>query len=50
MIKPRPGHADLVGVLKYDRKDIQDILDRASARETASRVAVGAVCRIFDAG
>src|SRR4029077_7546299 len=45
VIKPRPGHADLVGVLKYDRKDIQDILDRASARETASRVAVGAVCR-----
>jgi chorismate synthase len=45
VIKPRPGHADLVGALKYDRKDIQDILDRASARETASRVAVGAVCR-----
>jgi chorismate synthase len=45
VIKPRPGHADLVGTLKYDRKDIQDILDRASARETASRVAVGAVCR-----
>src|SRR3954471_18035353 len=45
VIKPRPGHADLVGVLKYDRKDIQDVLDRASARETAARVAVGAVCR-----
>ena len=45
VIKPRPGHADLVGVLKFDRKDIQDILDRASARETAARVAVGAVCR-----
>ena len=45
VIKPRPGHADLVGMLKFDRKDAQDILDRASARETASRVAVGAVCR-----
>jgi chorismate synthase len=45
VIKPRPGHADLVGMLKYDRKDAQDILDRASARETAMRVAVGAVCR-----
>ena len=38
VIKPRPGHADLVGMLKYDRKDAQDILDRASARETAARV------------
>jgi chorismate synthase len=45
VIKPRPGHTDLVGVLKYDRKDAQDILERASARETAARVAVGAVCR-----
>jgi chorismate synthase len=45
VVKPRPGHADLVGALKYDRKDIQDILERASARETAARVAVGAVCR-----
>ena len=45
LLNPRPGHADLVGMLKYDRKDAQDILDRASARETASRVAVGAVCR-----
>jgi len=45
VIKPRPGHADLVGMLKYDRRDAQDILDRASARETAARVAVGAVCR-----
>ena len=47
VIKPRPGHADLVGMLKYDRRDAQDILDRASARETAARVAVGAVCRKF---
>lgn len=45
VIKPRPGHADLVGMLKYDRRDAQEILDRASARETAARVAVGAVCR-----
>jgi chorismate synthase len=45
VIKPRPGHADLVGTLKYDRKDIQDILERASARETAARVAIGGVCR-----
>ncbi len=45
VIKPRPGHADLVGMLKYDRKDAQDILERASARETAVRVALGAACR-----
>jgi chorismate synthase len=43
--RPRPGHADLVGVLKYDRADARDILERASARETAARVACGAVCR-----
>ncbi len=43
--RPRPGHADLVGVLKYDRHDARDILERASARETAARVACGAVCR-----
>lgn len=42
---PRPGHADLVGVLKYDRRDVRDILERASARETAARVACGAVAR-----
>jgi chorismate synthase len=41
----RPGHADLSGILKYDRKDIRDILERASARETAARVAVGAVAK-----
>jgi len=45
--RPRPGHADLVGVLKYDREDIRDILERSSARETTVRVAVGAVCRKF---
>lgn len=43
--RPRPGHADLVGVLKYGRSDARDILERASARETAARVACGAVCR-----
>ncbi|TVP42372.1 MAG: chorismate synthase [Gemmatimonadales bacterium] len=45
MYLPRPGHADLVGVLKYDRHDTRDILERASARETAARVACGAVAR-----
>ncbi len=44
---PRPGHADLVGVLKYDRRDVRDILERASARETAARVACGAVAKRF---
>jgi chorismate synthase len=42
---PRPGHADLAGGMKYNRKDLRDILERASARETAARVAAGAVCR-----
>jgi len=42
---PRPGHADLVGVLKYYRADARDILERASARETTMRVAVGAVAK-----
>src|SRR5690606_16758818 len=42
---PRPGHADLVGALKYDRSDARDILERASARETTMRVAVGAVAK-----
>jgi len=41
----RPGHADLTGLLKYDREDARDILERASARETTARVASGAVCR-----
>ncbi|HWH04616.1 MAG TPA: chorismate synthase, partial [Gemmatimonadales bacterium] len=43
--RPRPGHADLVGVMKFDRKDARDILERASARETVARVACGAVCK-----
>ncbi|HEX6589344.1 MAG TPA: chorismate synthase [Longimicrobiales bacterium] len=42
---PRPGHADLVGVLKYGREDARDILERASARETTARVAAGAVAK-----
>jgi len=45
LVRPRPGHADLAGSLKYDRTDARDILERASARETAARVAAGAVCR-----
>lgn len=44
---PRPAHADLAGVLKYGETDITNILERASARETAARVAVGAVCKQF---
>ncbi|MBP7056220.1 MAG: chorismate synthase [Candidatus Omnitrophica bacterium] len=45
VLEPRPGHADLGGVLKYGLKDIRDVLERASARETAARVAVGAVAK-----
>ena len=45
--RPRPGHADLAGGLKFDRADLRDILERASARETAARVAAGALCRMF---
>jgi len=45
LIRPRPGHADLAGGLKYDRADMRDILERASARETAARTAVGAVAK-----
>jgi chorismate synthase len=44
---PRPGHADLAGVTKYGMEDIRPILERASARETAARVAVGAIARRF---
>jgi chorismate synthase len=44
---PRPGHADLVGTQKYGLSDVRDILERASARETAARVAGGAVCKAF---
>ena len=45
--KPRPGHADLAGALKYGHHDIRNVLERSSARETAVRVAVGAVCKRF---
>ncbi|MDR2191379.1 MAG: chorismate synthase [Endomicrobium sp.] len=45
LTKPRPGHADLAGLMKYGVKDFRDILERASARETAARVAAGAVCK-----
>ena len=47
LTRPRPGHADLVGMQKYDVDDARAILERASARETASRVALGAVARSF---
>jgi len=44
---PRPGHSDFGGCLKYEEKDIRNILERASARETVTRVCVGAACKIF---
>lgn len=43
--RPRPGHADLVGGMKYHHQDLRNVLERSSARETAMRVAVGAVCK-----
>jgi chorismate synthase len=45
--RPRPGHADLAGALKFHTHDVRNVLERASARETATRVASGAFCRIF---
>ncbi|WP_206166267.1 chorismate synthase [Mammaliicoccus sciuri] len=45
--KPRPGHADLVGGIKYNHRDLRNVLERSSARETAARVAVGAVSKIL---
>src|SRR5205814_8136628 len=47
LTRPRPGHADLAGMQKYDVDDARPILERASARETAARVALGAVARAF---
>jgi chorismate synthase len=44
---PRPGHADLVGIQKYKQSDVRNVLERASARETAARVAGGALCKAF---
>src|SRR5213596_1389533 len=44
---PRPGHADLAGLLKYGHNDVRNVLERASARETAARVACGALARTF---
>ncbi len=45
--RPRPGHADLAGGMKYGAKDLRDVLERASARESAARVAAGAVCKLL---
>uniref|UniRef100_A0A7C2I2I5 Chorismate synthase n=1 Tax=Ammonifex degensii TaxID=42838 RepID=A0A7C2I2I5_9THEO len=45
--RPRPGHADLAGMLKYGHRDLRNVLERASARETAARVAAGSVARRF---
>ncbi|HLQ41071.1 MAG TPA: chorismate synthase [Tetragenococcus sp.] len=45
LARPRPGHADLVGGMKYHHNDLRNVLERSSARETAMRVAIGAVCK-----
>ncbi|MBI5342263.1 MAG: chorismate synthase [Deltaproteobacteria bacterium] len=50
LLTARPGHADLAGVLKYGHKDVRNVLERASARETAARVAAGALARLFLSG
>jgi len=47
LVRARPGHADLTGGLKYNTHDLRDILERASARETAARVAVGAIAKLL---
>ncbi len=47
LTNPRPGHADLSGLLKFLRKDTKDISERASARETAARVVIGSICKQF---
>jgi chorismate synthase len=47
LTRPRPGHADLAGGMKFGAKDLRDILERASARESAARVAAGAVCKLL---
>ena len=47
LTEPRPGHADLAGMLKYDLEDARNVLERASARETAARTAAGAIAKLF---
>jgi len=47
LTSPRPGHADFAGAIKYHHKDIRNVIERSSARETAMRVAIGAICRFF---
>ena len=47
VVRPRPGHADLAGAIKYNHQDIRNVLERSSARETAMRVALGTVARQF---
>lgn len=47
LTRPRPGHADLAGGMKFGARDLRDVLERASARESAGRVAAGAVCRLL---
>lgn len=47
VVSPRPGHADLVGLIKYRHEDIRDVIERSSARETAARVAAGALCKLL---
>jgi chorismate synthase len=47
LVRPRPGHADLAGGMKYGARDLRNVLERASARESAARVAAGAVCRML---
>lgn len=47
LTRPRPGHADMAGVQKYGFDDVRNVLERASARETAARVAIGAICKAF---
>lgn len=47
VLKPRPGHADLSGIIKYNFDDCRNVLERSSARETAVRVAIGAICMEF---
>ncbi|MBU1706645.1 chorismate synthase [bacterium] len=47
LTSPRPGHADFAGAIKYHHKDIRNVIERSSARETAMRVAIGGICRCF---